>query len=149
MYRIIGADGRQYGPVSAEQIRQWISSGRANAQTMAQAEGATEWKPLCNFPEFSLSMPLNTPPPMQSYSNRANNKIAAGICAILLGSLGVHKFILGYTRAGLIMLLVSVLTCGAGAVVMYVIGLVEGIIYLTKSDEDFVRTYVDQQREWF
>ncbi|HOX57707.1 MAG TPA: TM2 domain-containing protein [Candidatus Paceibacterota bacterium] len=80
---------------------------------------------------------------------RASNKIAAGICGILLGSLGVHKFILGYTGAGLIMLLVTVLTCGFGGCVMGIIGLVEGIIYLCKPDEEFVRVYVDGRKEWF
>ncbi|PWT80088.1 MAG: hypothetical protein C5B44_05875 [Acidobacteria bacterium] len=79
----------------------------------------------------------------------ADKKIAAGICAILLGSLGVHKFILGYTTEGLIMLLVTVLTCGIGAMVTSIIGIVEGIIYLTKSDEDFVRTYLQSKKGWF
>ncbi|HEY1717854.1 MAG TPA: NINE protein [Verrucomicrobiae bacterium] len=80
---------------------------------------------------------------------RASNKIPAGICGILLGSLGVHKFILGYTGAGLIMLLVSVLSCFILAPIMHLIGLIEGIIYLTKSDEEFVRIYVDGRKEWF
>ncbi|MDB6122130.1 MAG: hypothetical protein JWQ71_1123 [Pedosphaera sp.] len=84
---------------------------------------------------------------------RASNKIVAGICGILLGSLGVHKFILGYTIAGIIMLLVSLVggfvTCGAGWGVMHIIGMIEGIIYLTKSDEEFVQTYVINKREWF
>ncbi len=53
MYRIIGADGREYGPVTSEQLRQWIHEGRANAQTRLQAEGATEWKTLSEFPEFA------------------------------------------------------------------------------------------------
>src|SRR6266850_1917170 len=66
MYRIIGADGNQYGPISAEQLRQWISEGRANAQTKVLAEGTTEWKPLSEFPEFFASAPGTsgtTPPP--------------------------------------------------------------------------------------
>ncbi len=67
----------------------------------------------------------------------ANKKIAAGICAILLGSLGVHKFILGLTTPGIIMLLVTVLTCGIGSMATGIIGLIEGIIYLTKSDAEF------------
>ncbi|HEY4952610.1 MAG TPA: TM2 domain-containing protein [Verrucomicrobiae bacterium] len=87
--------------------------------------------------------------PSPSVASRASNKIAAGICGVLLGSLGVHKFILGYTGTGLIMLLVTLLTCGVGGVVMHVIGLIEGIVYLCKSDEDFVRTYVDGRKEWF
>lgn len=54
MYRILGADGREYGPVSAEQLRRWITEGRANAETRTWAEGAAEWKPLAQLPEFSL-----------------------------------------------------------------------------------------------
>ncbi len=79
----------------------------------------------------------------------AGNKIAAGICAILLGSFGIHKFILGLTTPGIIMLLVTVLTCGVGAMVMGVIGIVEGIIYLTKSDKDFYRLYAVEKKQWF
>jgi len=88
-----------------------------------------------------------------THNPRAGNKIAAGVCAILLGCLGVHKFILGYTTAGVIMLLVGVLggfvTCFAATGVMGIIGIIEGIIYLTKSDDEFVRTYVDGRKEWF
>ncbi|MFA6959563.1 MAG: TM2 domain-containing protein [Opitutaceae bacterium] len=79
----------------------------------------------------------------------ADKKIAAGICGILLGGLGIHKFILGYTTAGIIMLLVSVLTLGFGYFVMGIIGLIEGILYLTKSDEEFVATYVTGKKAWF
>ncbi|HEX8338223.1 MAG TPA: TM2 domain-containing protein [Pyrinomonadaceae bacterium] len=79
----------------------------------------------------------------------ANKKLAAGLCGILLGSLGVHKFILGYTTEGVIMLLITVLTCGFGAIVTYVIGIIEGITYLTKSDEEFVRTYIQNKKGWF
>lgn len=79
----------------------------------------------------------------------AEKKIPAGICAILLGSLGVHKFILGYTVEGVILLAATVLSCGILAMITGLIGLIEGILYLTKTDEDFVRTYVDQKRGWF
>ena len=78
-----------------------------------------------------------------------DKKIVAGILAILVGSLGVHKFILGYTTEGLIMLLVTVLTCGIAGIVMSVVGIVEGIMYLTKSDEEFVRTYIQNKKGWF
>ena len=83
----------------------------------------------------------------------ADKKIVAGVLAILLGCLGIHKFYLGYTTAGIITLVVSLVagyfTCGIGASVMGLIGLIEGIIYLTKSDEQFVATYVNGKREWF
>ncbi len=75
----------------------------------------------------------------------AEKKIAAGICGILLGSLGIHKFILGYTKEGIIQLIIGVVTCGLGGI----IGLIEGIIYLTKSDEEFVKTYVENKKGWF
>jgi TM2 domain-containing membrane protein YozV len=89
------------------------------------------------------------PPQMSLQSMGADKKVSAGICGILLGSLGIHKFILGYKNEGLIMLLVTVLTCGIAGIIMGTVGLVEGIIYLTKSDEDFVRTYIQHRRPWF
>lgn len=57
MYKIIGADQKEYGPVSADQIRQWISEGRLNDQSLICAEGSTDWKPLGSFPEFSFAAP--------------------------------------------------------------------------------------------
>ncbi|NCY21859.1 TM2 domain-containing protein [bacterium] len=83
----------------------------------------------------------------------ASKKVAAGICGILLGSLGIHKFILGLTNGGLIMLLVSliggVMTCGVASAIMGLIGLIEGIIYLTKPDEVFYQEYAVQKKQWF
>ncbi len=75
----------------------------------------------------------------------ADKKIVAGICGILVGGFGVHKFILGYTNEGIIQIVITCLTCGIGSIV----GIVEGIIYLTKSDEDFVRTYIQNKKGWF
>src|SRR6476660_8258603 len=63
MYRIIGADGNQYGPISAEQLRQWIAEGRANAQTRVLAEGATEWRTLGQIPELAALLPSAAPLP--------------------------------------------------------------------------------------
>lgn len=69
MYRMIGADGREYGPISADQLRQWIGQGRANATTSVLLEGTSEWKPLGSLPEFSLlfaapaAAPAPTPTP--------------------------------------------------------------------------------------
>ena len=79
----------------------------------------------------------------------AEKKLAAGICGILLGCFGVHKFVMGYTMEGVIMLLVTLLTCGIGSPIMGIIGLIEGIMYLSKSDEEFVSTYVRQKKGWF
>src|SRR5512147_124859 len=56
MFKIIGADGREYGPVPAATICDWIRQGRANAETRLQAEGATHWKPLAAYPEFAEAL---------------------------------------------------------------------------------------------
>lgn len=74
-----------------------------------------------------------------------NKKVLAGVLAIVLGGLGVHKFILGYTQEGIIQLILGVVTCGIGGI----IGLVEGIIYLTKTDEEFYQTYQVGKKGWF
>jgi len=74
----------------------------------------------------------------------AEKKIPAGILGILLGGLGIHKFYLGYTKEGIIQLILG-FVCGIGAI----IGLIEGIIYLTKSDEEFVATYITGKKPWF
>src|ERR1051325_6382984 len=94
-------------------------------------------------PNSMPPMPPGNPPPV----NVSGTKTACGICAILVGALGIHKFILGMTTAGLIMLLVTVLTCGVGGLPMGIIGLVEGIIYLTKSDEEFYQTYIVEKKD--
>lgn len=78
-----------------------------------------------------------------------SKKITAGVLGIVLGSLGVHKFVLGLTTPGVIMLLVTVLTLGFGGMVTGLIGLIEGIIYLTKSDEEFYQLYGVQKKGWF
>ncbi len=84
------------------------------------------------------------------------SKIAAGLLAIFLGGLGIHKFYLGYTAQGLVFLLVNTiglvitifLLCIPN-IVLGIMALVEGIIYLTKTDEEFEQTYVIGQRKWF
>ena len=83
----------------------------------------------------------------------SNKKIIAGVLAVLLGGLGIHKFVLGYTKEGIIILVITfilgVLTCGIAGWLMCVIGLIEGIVYLTKSDEEFYNTYQAGKKPWF
>ena len=114
-------------------------------------------------PPAYTDYPTYNPPGAPSYQQQMNpnywqqmgadKKVAAGICGILIGGLGIHKFVLGYKTEGLIMLLAcivgGILTCGIASAAVGVIGLVEGIIYLTKSDEDFVRTYIQNKKGWF
>ncbi len=86
-----------------------------------------------------------------------NKKILAGILAIILGSLGIHKFVLGYQKEGIILLAVTLigfaLSCiGIGVFMVWItglIGLIEGIIYLTKSDAEFYNTYQAGKKPWF
>ena len=75
----------------------------------------------------------------------ADKKVTAGICGILLGAWGVHRFILGDATGGIIRIVLTLLTCGVAGI----IGFVEGIIYLTKSDEDFVNEYITNKKGWF
>jgi TM2 domain-containing membrane protein YozV len=75
----------------------------------------------------------------------ADKKISAGVLGILLGGLGIHRFMLGDTSGGIWRIVITVVTCGAGGI----IGLIEGIIYLTKTDEEFVATYIDGDKTWF
>ena len=73
MFKIIGADQKEYGPITAEQLRQWIAEGRANAQTRAQSEAGVDWNPLDSFPEFADALAakaaLSSPPPLTSAAN--------------------------------------------------------------------------------
>jgi hypothetical protein len=64
MFKIIGDDGNEYGPVESETIRRWIAERRAVGRTRLQAEGSTDWKPLSEFPEFAEALAAAPPPPI-------------------------------------------------------------------------------------
>lgn len=97
MFKIIGGDGQQYGPVTVEQVREWIAAGRANGQTQIQREGEADWKPLSAFSEFAEALAAKSPaqlspptptPPLSSAPDPtalANEVIARG-CAVNIGS---------------------------------------------------------------
>ena len=85
------------------------------------------------------------PVPASGQPAGAEKKVLAGILGLVLGSLGIHKFILGYTKEGIIQIVLTLVTCGIAGI----IGFIEGIIYLTKSDEEFVATYVEGHKGWF
>lgn len=104
--------------------------------------------PMQHVPNYGTAQPVG-----------AEKKLAAGLCGILLGGLGIHKFILGYNQEGIILIsvylvsiIITMITCGIGFPLMLaptVIGIVEGIIYLTKSDQEFVQTYIVNKKPWF
>lgn len=111
-------------------------------------------QPAYQIPDPNAQYGYATPAPAPNYApapgmGAPKSKVAAGVLGIVLGSLGIHKFYLGYTVPGLIMLLATVLTFGFAGIVTGIIGLVEGIIYLTMSDADFYRIYVAGKKEWF
>jgi len=116
MFKLLGADRKEYGPVSADQIRAWIAQGRANARTQLQAAGSTGWKPLAEFPEFATALqPVGgaAVPPLSAagtQSAAAPPKTSGlAVTSLVLGCLGL-------------------LTCGITALV----GLVLGIIALVR-----------------
>ena len=108
MFKLLGADQKEYGPVGADQIRKWIAQGRANARTKLQAAGSAEWKPLAEFPEFADALETVASPAARpgAAAPRAN---ALAITSLVLGCLGL-------------------LTCGITSLV----GLVLGIIALVR-----------------
>ena len=97
MYKIVGADQKEYGPDSADQVREWIAEGRANGQTLARFEEGP-WKPLSTFPEFASLVGSSAPPRLgtapPAYGTvpvgvpRKNNKLAlAGFVLSIFGLL--------------------------------------------------------------
>lgn len=84
----------------------------------------------------------------QNFNNgnyRSEKKLAAGLLGILLGTFGANKFFMGYINEGIIQIVLNIITCGVATVIPFI----EGIIYLTMSDEQFDRTYVQNKKAWF
>lgn len=104
-------------------------------------------------PYYGYQQPYYQQPPYAQPAITTKDHVAAGLLAIFLGTLGIHKFYLGYNTAGFIMLAVTILgslfTFGLAGAVMWVIAIIEGILYLTKSQTEFEQIYVLNKREWF
>ncbi len=90
-----------------------------------------------------MSYPYGPAPSLPPDTNQ--KKLLAGILGILFGGLGIHRFILGDVSGGIIRIVITFVTCGIGSLV----GLIEGIIYLTKSDEQFYQEYIVGRKAWF
>ena len=113
MYKVIGADGKEYGPITANQLRQWISQGRANAATKVRLETSTEWETLGSIPEFAEALaqppslpnlPAATPPPAKTSG--------LAIASLILGLLGF---------------------CGLTALIGLILGII-GMVQINKSE---------------
>jgi len=100
------------------------------------------------------NQPYQEPRPPYSQDNK---RVLTGVLAIILGSIGVHKFVLGYNNEGFIILIATVIGYATlcifiGAFILTatsLLGLIEGIIYLTKTDADFYETYQKNKKPWF
>jgi len=84
MYRVIGTDGQQYGPISAEQLRRWIAENRLNARSLVQPEGSQEWKALGSFAEFADAL-KTIPPPAPPLAGSPPKPDADALAAEILG----------------------------------------------------------------
>lgn len=93
MFKIRGVDGKDYGPVSADVVREWIQQRRANAQTLVRAEGAADWQPLGSLPEFAAALAASATPQAGaapvSPSMRPQQTSTLAIVALVLGVLGL------------------------------------------------------------
>lgn len=94
MYKIVGADNREYGPVSQEEILQWIAQGRANAKTIARFEQGA-WKPLATFDEFKAALNIPATPPafgdttIPSATGNVPKANATAVTGLVFGILGL------------------------------------------------------------
>jgi hypothetical protein len=175
----IASDQQRLGPFTIEQL----AMQGLQPNTFVWREGMPEWAPASTVPEL---LPLLTVQPFPGQSTGPqqaiayaipgstvvppfipgqSNRIAAGVCGILLGQFGVHKFIAGLTTGGVTMLCITLggflggfttaFGCCPGVIlifgpmVMGIIGLIEGIMYLCCTDEEFYLRYVVQKRQWF
>ncbi len=126
MYKLIGADQKEYGPVNADQIRRWIDEHRLNSLSLVQAEGSTEWKPLAMFPEFAASLasgPQLTAPLPGTTPARLQGAVSAAVPHT--NSMALAGFVMG--------LLSIVCCCG---VPFGVLGIVFSLIGLSQINKD-------------
>lgn len=130
----------------------WQANGQAYQQPGGQAYQQSQGPWQANQ---AYSQPYGQPyqQPYAQASPCSKDHVAAGLLAIFLGSLGIHKFYLGYNTPGFIMLAVtivgSIFSLGLAGLAMVVISIVEGVLYLSKSQTEFERIYVFNKKEWF
>lgn len=150
-----GAPYGQQGAASQQPAGQsqqpYAQPGYAAQQPYAQQPGQAAYYSQSNGYYASSQGAYQVP--YQQPLVHTKDHVAAGLLAIFLGVFGVHKFYLGYHTTGFIMLgvtiLGSLLTIGIAAGVVWLIGVIEGIIYLTKSQSEFEQLYVFNKREMF
>lgn len=126
--------------------------------TYAQPQGQTYDQPGASTTQAYPQQPTSytqvqvfTQPPYSTRPVSRKSRVAAGLLAIFCGILGFHKFYLGYISAGIIMFLLTFFLWWTIVVplAMFLVSIIEGVMYLTKSDEEFQRIYVQSQKDWF
>ena len=126
--------------------------------TYAQPQGQTYDQPGASATQAYPQQPTSytqvqvfTQPPYPTRPVSRKSRVAAGLLAIFCGILGFHKFYLGYISAGIIMFLLTFFLWWTIVVplAMFLVSIIEGVMYLTKSDEEFQRIYVQSQKDWF
>jgi prepilin-type processing-associated H-X9-DG protein len=117
-YTIIGGDGKEYGSVTADQLRRWIADGRANAQTRMRIEDATEWKSLAEFPEFQAALHVAAPPSLPPAA-----PVAASAAPAKMSGMAVTSLVLG---------ILGIVTCGITVLLSAPIGLILGAVAMNK-----------------
>lgn len=174
--------GQVHGPVTTGELRRLVKSGELAEGDLVWKEGMAEWQPATRVKGLFPEMPRSGPPDLPTNNRKvqaalvrvdaplpdeqafASKKTPAAVLAILLGMFSIHKFILGLSKPGGIMLglsLVGLLGGCAGffcfftlpmfiiPAVTSVIGIVEGVIYLQKSDAEFYQLYAVEKKDWF
>jgi len=126
--------GQQIGPMTKEQLLNYD----LNPNSMVWHEGMAEWAPAYTIPELMAIMPVGAKNSCSAVASSGKSNVAAGIFALLLGGLGVQYFYCGKVGGGFICILLTLVTCG----VWDIISLVQGIMMLCMSQEDFDRKYV-------
>lgn len=164
-YTLGGAE--QPAAVTTEALAEMVAAGRIQGGEMVWRQGFEDWKPLESVPEFAAALVVNAPPlpdfPVAvgapaaalpptgafgpDYQTFVGKKTAAGLAALLIGPLGIHKFILGLNTGGMTMVLLCLLLLPIPF--LSIVALIEGILYLTKTDEAFYRDYAVTRKQWF
>jgi TM2 domain-containing membrane protein YozV len=164
---------QQSSPVELSHLRMLIVSGQVRPSDQVWNETMTSWESVSHVPDLAIGTgpmlqmqpawptadPMAGMPVVSSAGEGASDsnsafyrefigkKTLAGVCALLLGNLGIHKFVLGLTSGGVTMLILFFLIVPIP--VLTIISLTEAIVYLTKTDEKFFRDYAVDKKQWF
>lgn len=130
-------NGQSVGPMTENQI--WAYN--VNPDTSVSTDGVN-WRPLYSYPELMVKLrqsPAGAAAGFAAQEEIANKKMLCGIMAMLLGGLGIQYFILGKTGGGIVTILLTCITCGGWSLIT----LIQGILMLCMSNEEFKRKYMD------